>query len=266
MSITLEVQSADAIHIKNEIASRPIRIAIISSPRSGNTWIRSVLASALQAQEIAVHNYLDAPADIPERCVLQIHWYREPNLQRWLQLRNFEVITIARHPLDVLVSALRFIRYEPGTSRWLEGNAGLPGGLIASAPCSEEFVNYATSFEAENLLSISYQWWHDAHVLKLRYEDVVRDPAGVLGKFVERWGQDAGTVLPSLERVSLEMMKAQPNRHGWQAKPGLWKELIPPRDALRIFRRHRTIFRELGYSVRPSFLTRKSALHNWQQL
>jgi len=224
------------------------------------------LAGALHAQEISLHNYRDAPAELPTRCVLQIHWYREPNFQQWLSAKNFRVVTIARHPLDVLISALKFIRYEPLTSRWLEGNAGLPGGLTAAAPCSAEFLAYALSFEAENLLSISYQWWHDPAAIKLRYEDAVRDPPGVLGGLVGGWGPDPGTVLPWLEAVSLDKMRALPNRHGWQARPGIWKELIPPRDAFRIFRRHRTLFQGLGYSVSPFFLTRKAALRNWLRL
>jgi hypothetical protein len=244
----------------------PLRIAIVSSPRSGNSWIRSTLAGALQAQEMAVHNYLDAPEDLPERCVLQIHWYREPNFQRWLQANKFKVVTIARHPLDVLISALRFICFEPETSRWLEGNTGLPGMLAASPPCSAEFLEYALSFEAENLLSITYQWWHDPAAIKIRYEDAVRDPAGLAGSLVAGWGADPDSVRPWLEASSLERMRTLPNRHGWQARPGLWKELIPPRDAACIFQRYRTLFHDLGYSVTPYFLTRKTALRNWCRL
>ena len=51
-----------------------LRIAVISTPRSGNSWIRSVLAGALGMQEIAVHNYLDIQEQLPDRCFLQIHW------------------------------------------------------------------------------------------------------------------------------------------------------------------------------------------------
>lgn len=256
--------------IENAIDSagteEPLRIAIVSSPRCGNSWIRLILAGALQAQEIAVHNYLDAPESLPERCILQIHWYREPNFQRWLQANEFKVITIARHPLDVLISALKFIRNEPETSRWLEGNAGLPGMLAASPPCSTEFLEYALSFEAENLLSITYQWWHDPAAMKIRYEEAVRDPAGVLGSLAATWGADPAAVHPWLEAGSLEKMRALPNRHGWQARPGIWKELIPPLDAARIFQRHRALFHDLGYSVKPYFLTRKTALRNWCRL
>jgi len=217
-------------------------------------------------REIAVHNYLEAPSDLPERCFLQVHWYREPNFQEWLRARDFRIMTISRHPLDVLISVLHYIRYEPGTSRWLEGNAELPEALIKSTPGSQEFINYATSFGAENLLSISYQWWHENQVIKVRYEDAVSDPARVLGLLVQDLGGDPKSVVPWLERLSLKNMQKLPNRHGWQGRPGLWRKLIIPFDAIRIFRRHRTIFQEFGYSVMPYILSRKTALRNWHEL
>jgi hypothetical protein len=39
------------------------RIAIISSSRSGNTWVRFALADALELEHIGINNYLDAPGD-----------------------------------------------------------------------------------------------------------------------------------------------------------------------------------------------------------
>jgi hypothetical protein len=248
------------------VTDQRLRLAIISSPRSGNSWLRMVIAGAVQLHEIAIHNYLDAPAELPARCLLQIHWYREPNFQAWLKSKGFQVITIARHPLDVLISALRFITFEPMTARWLEGNTGLPGDLVGAAPCSEKFLAYALSFGAENLLSISYQWWQDADSIKLRYEDIVQQPAKELGALATRFGANADSTIPWLEKASLSVMRALPNQHGWQGRPGLWRCLITPVDANKIFSRHRTVFKQLGYSVGPYSLTRKTALKNWREV
>jgi hypothetical protein len=244
----------------------PTRIAVISSPRSGNSWIRSVLAGSLNMNEIAVHNYLDAPNELPDRCFLQIHWYREPNFQKWLRLNDFKVVTIARNPFDILLSALHYSQFEPDTARWLEGNTGLPNGLLNATPYSKEFLQYALSFEAENLLSITYQWWHQANAIKLRYEDVTRDPNGTLEKIVSAFGGDRDALQPMLESISFEKMKNTPNRHGWQGRPGLWRELITPIDALKIWQRHRRIFQVLGYRFYPYWLSQKSAKKNWSDL
>jgi len=56
------------------VTDQRLRLAIISPPRSGNSWLRMVIASAVQLHEIAIHYYLDAPAELPARCLLQIHW------------------------------------------------------------------------------------------------------------------------------------------------------------------------------------------------
>jgi hypothetical protein len=247
-------------------SSNTTRIAVVSSPRSGNSWIRSAIAGALGWEELAVHNYLDVPLAIPNRCFLQIHWYREPNFQNWLKANHFSVLTVARHPLDILLSALHYVNFEPETARWLEGNAELPGSLIGTTPRSKEFLEYSLSMGAENLLSITYQWWTDKDVMRVRYEDAVASPKTVLGGAVAKFGGDAGSIEPWLERLSISNMQATHNRHGWRGQPGLWRRLITPRDAHKIYRRHQLIFDTLGYSVGNYWLSNSSARKNWELL
>ena len=242
-----------------------MRIAIVSSPRSGNTWLRCLLRDSLELQEVAVHNYLDADF-IPERCVFQLHWYREPNFQRFLLEHQFQVITIARHPLDILISVLHFVRYEPETAKWLGGNCELPSLLRERSPASREFLEYALSFGSENLLSVTYQWWHDHSAIKVTFEDFVAAPALHFQRLAEQLGVSTGRILDALAANSLDMFKALPNRHGWQGKPGLWRELIPFENAAAIFDRHHDIFEKLGYAIEPTQLEFERAENNWRAL
>jgi hypothetical protein len=245
-----------------------MRIAIISSPRSGNSWVRSVLASCLDLQAIAVHNYRDAPAQLPERCVLQLHWYREPNFQRYLEENGFRTLVIGRHPLDVLLSVLQFIRHEPATSQWLEGNVQIPAALAGMAPSSDAFADYALGWGAENLLSITYQWWHDERAVRVKYEDLV-DTSN--DKFV-RLLAELDCEVPrerldaALEQYSFGYFRSLPNQHGWQGRPGLWRHLIPASTARTIYRRHRHMFDVLGYEVPWTWTTRGRAARNWASL
>lgn len=250
------------------ISSDPLilRVAIISSPRSGNTWVRSVLAQTLKTQELAFHNYLEAPAELPKRCFLQIHWYREPNFQKWLLDNQFKVICVSRHPLDILISVLHFIRFEPETHKWLGGNVQIPSNLRGASPSSEAFIEYALSFGAENLLSISYQWWRDETTYKLRYEDLVKRPEDGFGAVLKDFQGDSESLCQWLDHFSLEKMKALPNRHGWQGHPGLYTKLIPHSVAMTIYRRYATLFETLGYQIDPYFLSKARAEKNWQDL
>jgi hypothetical protein len=242
-----------------------MRIAIVSSPRSGNSWLRGLFRDSLELHEVAVHNYLDA-VTIPEKCVLQLHWYREPNFQRFLAENDFWVITVARHPLDILISVLHFVRYEPETAKWLGGNCELPGSLSEWSPASEHFLEYALSFGSENLLSVTYQWWYDDSTIKVRYEDLVADAPLQVERLSEKLHFPSERMMHAMAANSIDMFKAFPNRHGWQGKPGLWRELIPFENAARIYERHRVTFERLNYTIEPTTLTRDEAEINWATL
>lgn len=245
-----------------------MRIALVSTPRSGNTWVRSVLSDLLELESIALHNYLEAPPSLPERCILQIHWYREPNFQKFLAEQEFRIVCLARHPLDVLISVLAFIRHEPLTARWLEGNADIPASLAGCSPASSDFLAYATSFGAENLLSVSYLWWHDAIAIRARYENCAADPVASFSNILRDLGAEPiRDISVTLDKWNLRYFRNLSNQHGWQGRSGLWKDLIPAREAMQIFRRHRNIFDALGYSVEPRWLlTKRQAARNWQKL
>ena len=243
-----------------------MRIAIIGTPRSGNTWVRSVLRDALDLPEFAVHNYRDLPPVLPERAILQLHWYREPGFQAFLHGNGFRTVVLARHPLDVLLSVLHFVRHEPRTSRWLEGNVELPAALSSGSPVSEAFERYATSWGAENLLSVSCQWWLDSAATRMRYEDLVDDPRRAFRHLIGALGGEDGRLDAALAGNGFDVFRRTPNRHGWQGTPGLWRRLIPPAVARRIRSRHARVFDTLGYRVPRYVLTRRQARQTWTHL
>ena len=102
-----------------------LRLAVVSTPRSGNTWFRRLAAAAYRLDEWAVHNPRDLDwAGLSSRCILQIHWHRAEPFLSLLERYQFRVAVLSRHPLDVLISILHFAPHEPDTARWLEGEAG----------------------------------------------------------------------------------------------------------------------------------------------
>lgn len=242
------------------------RVAIVSSPRSGNSWVRCVLADILKLEQIFVHNYFQAPLILPDKCILQLHWYREPNFQDFLRSNDFRVVVIARHPLDMLLSTLHFARLDKEANLWLGGNAEFTPSFLSAAPASPEFLEYATGWGAENLLSITHQWWHDQRALKVRYEDLVRDPMPHFTQLITSLNGSPANLSVALQKYGLANWQAKRNKHGWQGRPGLWQDLIPFEDALKIYERHRSVFDGLAYSVVRTSLTREEALRNWQQM
>lgn len=102
-----------------------MRLAIISTPRSENTWFRYILSNLYGLEQYAIHRPNDLDwGTLPENCVVQIHWHKSLEISTLLESHGFQVLTIARHPLDVLISILHFSMFEPQTACWLDGEGG----------------------------------------------------------------------------------------------------------------------------------------------
>ncbi|MBK8233222.1 MAG: hypothetical protein IPK72_22235 [Candidatus Eisenbacteria bacterium] len=62
----------------------------MATPRTGNTWIRTLLAEAYGPEQIAVHTPTGIPwTALPERLVVQLHWHRLPDFRNALREGGF---------------------------------------------------------------------------------------------------------------------------------------------------------------------------------
>jgi Sulfotransferase domain len=163
------------------MGSRQLRIALVSTPRSGNTWFRRLLATTFMLEDRAVHNPEDLVwHELPERFVLQCHWHKFEPFTSLLEENLFRVVVLSRHPLDVLISILHFAPHNAETARWLEGDGGNEVSIYGAKPRDSAFLEYAAGPRAAALLSVSHEWRQAEGRYSVRYEDVVRDPAGEL--------------------------------------------------------------------------------------
>jgi hypothetical protein len=247
-----------------------LRIAVISSPRSGNTWLRSLLADAYGLEDFAFHNPAEADWSLlPRGCVLQIHWHRTPSFLRTLNDAGFRVVTMMRHPLDVLLSVLQFCQYDRSTLRWLDGENGNERPIYGVMPGSAAFVEYATGRRAAALLSVGTEWWRAPDVCRVRYEDLVADPVGELDRLIRDLGRPS--LRPTDEvagRATVAELRArcQADHHCWQGRPGLWRLLLTTDVARTIARAHPGAF-AFGYACDPDeSLTPAHADAHWVHL
>lgn len=241
-------------------------MAVVSTPRAGNMWLRRQLVSLFGLEERSAH----APGEVgwkslPEACALQIHWPRKRGFVRTLERHGFKVVVLARHPLDVLVSILHFAVHEPETARWLDGAFGDERSIIGAHPTSRAFRSYAVGQRAQALIGLSSQWW-ERGLVSIRYEDLVASPARELGRIV-----DAVGVTPKLspatvaETVTFESLRSEVNnQHFWQGRPNHWRELLPAKIATEIADPHSTVIRQLGYDLQPDpELSCSDAIGHW---
>lgn len=227
-----------------------MKFAVVSTPRSGNTWLRYMLAGLYGLKQHAVHTpqSLDWAA-LSDDCIVQLHWHREPAFLAMLADNNFSVITIARHPVAVLLSIWQFAPHEPETARWLDGEGGNEASILHRPTASPEFLSYACGPRARALLSISAEWWHAPGIVKVRYEDLVHRPEETLAGLCNLLGPTCRSIEETLQDNTLEKLKlTTTNSHFWQGQPDAWRQMIPQDFVREIEHAHREIFKSLDYA------------------
>ncbi|MGE3821025.1 MAG: hypothetical protein AB7I30_16555, partial [Isosphaeraceae bacterium] len=158
-----------------------LRMIVVSTPRSGNSWLRRMLAtlydlSPERGTELWAHDFEGfAWGSLPDRCVMQLHWPPDDSFRRRLEADGVRVVMVCRHPLDVLISILQLARFTPETGMWLLGEGGTESGIQGVRPRSEAFLRYATGPRASALLHLSGAWRQVPGTITVRYEELVAD-------------------------------------------------------------------------------------------
>ena len=249
-----------------------LRLAVIGTPRSGNTWVRSLLAMLCDLEQIPTHfpHQIDWEG-LPRRCVIQIHWYPVEPFVSLLRRHEVRVVVPARHPLDVLMSWLNYAYY-------VHQEGFCPGketcdkcDIVGVSPRSEALVAYASGGIGHWILCHSPAWWNTPGVIRIRYEDLVAEPESTLGRLLQQIGETPRrSIAESLEATSIHQMKSSQNTwhyHFWQGQPGLWRSLIPASEARAIAAGIPEPFEILGYPCDPDqALDDTRADLNWIQL
>jgi hypothetical protein len=206
-------------------------------------------------------------AALPERCVVQIHAMREEPFVGQLGSHGFRVVVLARHPLDVLISALNYEQYIANPCLWTDA-AGCTRSLRGATPQSAEFLEYALATHPGSLLSISPEWWAAPDVCRVRYEDLVQDTAGTLTNLAASLHLEPrrpiAEVVSELDINTIRAGYDVWHYHYWQGRPGLWRTLLPARLAHEIAAMQRPAFETLGYVCDPDeSLTATQAEATW---
>lgn len=245
------------------------RFFIVSTPRTGNVYMRRLLTGVLGLE----NNAAWTPGEVPWRRLpadfsLAMHWRHSREFENFLREQHFHVCVTARHPLDVLLSILHYAPTNDETNRWLEGEAGDERDLVAgTTPVDDAFVRYALSWRFAALLDVSVAWAARADAI-LRYAEFVAEPHRELTALLRQFGltavHDIDTVL---QAHSPERTRAQTPGHYWQGSPNHWRRLIVPQLANAIRDMHPRAFSTFGFACDPDpNLTEAQARANWLAL
>lgn len=252
------------------IADEQLRLAIVSTPRSGNCWLRHMLSKVFELREIIVHLPSEIPwENLPPRAIVQLHWLPDDEFRGALQRHGFKVVVLARHPLDVLISALAFSQHDNSTLRWLAGAGGDERCIAGAEPLSESFLAYAKGSRAKALLGVSAAWWNHPLAVPVRYEDLMLAPGEELARLAQRLGaaprKPPAEVAAQSKPEDMRQQNVHMLFHVWRAQGSLWRQFLPAAAARQIAAPHEEVFQTLGYACDPDeALSDESARQAWQ--
>ena len=236
---------------------------LVSYPKSGNTWVRFLLANLIHPNETVgfanINRLLPAPALLSRRVVSKLPRPRVLKSHETFDIRFRRVIYLVRDPRDVAVSEYHFSRKKNYT------------GPEVSLP------EFGRRFIAGETAAYGSWWEHAASwiaprygspdFLLVRYEDLLGDSIGELGRIARFLGIEAGSerLQTAVNRSSASRMRELEKQQADQwtgtrdtrreipfvrsATSGGWKESLPRPLADEIEAAWAPLLHFLGYEL-----------------
>ncbi len=249
---------------------------LVSYPKSGNTWVRFLLANLIHPNETVdfanINRLLPAPGVLSKRFLKSLTRPRILKSHEPFDARFKKVIYLVRDPRDVAVSEYHFY---------------LKKRYIAADMTLEQFIK---PFLAGETSSYGSWWEHVAswvgarhgnpNFLLTRYEDLLADPIAETAKIAEFLGIEADSerLKSAVARSSADRMRKLEEKDAdkWTgtkntvqeipfvraAKSGGWKDSLPRHSVEEIEVAWSPLMNFLGYQLQSPELDTK-ALPIW---
>jgi hypothetical protein len=255
-------------HAGRQFTVFPDDTFLVSYPKSGNTWVRFLLANLIYPNETVgfanINRLMPAPGISSKRFLRKLPRPRILKSHETFDVRFRKVIYLVRDPRDVAVSEYHFDLKK----RYIDPDLTL-----------EQFVK---RFIAGETSSYGSWWEHTASWIGarygnpafrlVRYEDLIADSAGETAKIAEFLGIQAGQerLQAAVERSSVDRMRKLEKQQGdeWSgtkntrkeipfvraAKSGGWRETLPRTSAEEIESAWFPLLNFLGYELQSRHL------------
>ncbi len=215
-----------------------LRIMICGSPKTGNIWLKSLLAHlyAIPSFDATAARHIgDFPAGA---FVSHEHILPRPGVVRLETTHGLRFVTMARHPGDVFVSLYHWIQ-ALGESWKREGRLGTsPAHAMFGEPLdSPAVLGYIAEDFHRECLGKTLAWVRAGRARLVRYEALRADPVGVLaGLAASLQPVRLACVEEAVEACRLERLRSRATgvqrRHFRRGSSGEWRTLPAAHRAL----------------------------------
>jgi Sulfotransferase domain len=238
-----------------------LRILVVAPPKSGNMWIKCLLANAYGLAWVAEHrgpqgggvaefDAFVARGGFAPGTILHRHYPHSAELVERARAVPCELVTVVRDPYDLFVSYYEHLQ-SFGVGRERSGAASV---VMKGKPLDHPDVLGYLDHDFGRLLRRAVAWVESGDSLVVRYEDLHRDQAATLARLTAQ----IRPVAPAEIEAAVEACRADRMRqmsgnmakHVRAATVGDSRQRLGP-EHLAIFReRHADAVRRLGYDVR----------------
>jgi len=233
-----------------------LRILILSTPKTGNTWLRHLLAGVYRLPQFYVPPPLDcAKLDkAGERWVT--HYHTKPNreLLSWIRTNRAVVVTTIRHPGDVLISLYHHVhefRNETIDHDFIRR-------MLSTGFERRGMTTYAADQPFSADLDCSLEWMDCPGTQTIRFEDLRADPVAALCELTSRiHPAPLKRIEAAVQMCDIDVMRRMAGEFSGffrQGSTGAWRQLLAP-DVVEAFRSqlpYAAQVARLGYSMDPA--------------
>jgi len=238
-----------------------LRILVVAPPKSGNMWIKCLLANAYGLAWIPEHQGPQRGAEAGLRAfveaghfrpgtIMHRHYGYSPEFVEIARSVPCQLVTIVRDPYDLFVSYYYHLQtFTTGHQRNQVASATMTG-----KPLDHPDVLAYLAGDFGKLLARAEAWVRSGDSLVVRYEDLHRDQLGELTRVTALIRAASPTEIgQAVTQCSADAMRGYSRnmaKHVRKATVGDSKQRLGP-EHLAIFReRYAGVIRDLGYEAR----------------
>ena len=234
-----------------------MRIIVVGTPKTGNTWVKHLLADVYNLPIVTLKPEFDATeaAAAGPSWISHQHYLPKHGLLTWAKANGVIFISVIRHPADVVISLWHHMQRRQVKN----AEVTQPASVLKKA---EEVASETTlTFVEEEFsvyLNLSIAWLQVPGVLTLRYEELWGQPIETLTRLTDKIEPKSQESLKlSLGACELGLMQEllDPEKKLIrQGGTGAWRHILPDniKAAFTQLDPYPAQFAALGYSMDES--------------